>query len=136
MPRAGRRCCHTQTGEPCKSFAISERGFCVSHDPAYQARKHEGSRRGGEAKANARRAAKQWAAIGREIDQADLPAVLRAAIAAVWEGTLEPSQASAIATLAKTSVSITNDIELEERLARLEAAAGIDQGSGSLRRIA
>lgn len=120
MARQERCTAPTQTGEPCKSFAISERGFCVSHDPEYQARKHEGSRRGGEAKANARRAAKQWATIGREIDQADLPAVLRAAIA----------------TLAKTSVSITNEIELEERLARLEAAAGIDQTPGTMRRIA
>jgi hypothetical protein len=53
----------------------------------------------------------------------------------VWAGTLEPSQASAIATLAKTSVAITNEIELEERIAALEQAAGIEQG-GSLRRIA
>jgi hypothetical protein len=136
MARQERCTAPTQSGEPCKSFAISERGFCVSHDPEYQARKHEGSRRGGEAKANARRAAKQWAAIGREIDQADLPAVLRAAIAAVWEGPLEPSQASAIATLAKTSVAITNEIELEARIAALEAAAGIDQTPGTMRRIA
>jgi hypothetical protein len=74
--------------------------------------------------------------VGREIEPSDLPAMLRAAIAAVWEGRLEPSQASAIATLAKTSVAITNEIELEERIAALEQAAGIEQTSRSLRRIA
>lgn len=126
----------TQTGEPCKSFAISDRGFCVSHDPAYRGRKHEGSRRGGEARANVRRAAKQWAAIGREIAPDDLPAVLRAAIAAVWDGTLEPAQASAIAGLAKASVQLSHDLELEQRIAALETAAGIQQDTGKIRRIA
>ncbi len=83
----------TQSGEPCQSFAISDRGFCVSHDPDYQARKREGSRRGGEAKANARRggeakanarrAAKQWAAMGEQLTAAELPAILRACMFSV-----------------------------------------------------
>jgi hypothetical protein len=123
-------------GQPCQAQALPGRGLCIAHDPEARERHKAGQRKGGKAKSTQARAAKQWAAIGREIDPADLPAVLRAAIAAVWEGTLEPSQASAIATLAKTSVAITNDIELEERIAALEQAAGIDARPGSLRRIA
>lgn len=123
-------------GHPCTAWALPGRGLCIAHDADYRATHKAASRKGGRNKSTQARAAKQWAAVGREIDQGDLPAMLRAAIAAVWEGTLEPSQASAIATLAKTSVALTHDLELEERLARLEAAAGIDQGSGTLRRIA
>jgi hypothetical protein len=123
-------------GTLCQSFAVSDAGWCISHDPDRQDANREASRRGGENRSAYRRAARQWAAVGREIDPADLPAVLRAAIAAVWEGTLEPSQASAIATLARVSVQLTTELELEERLARLEAAAGIGQTPANVRRIA
>ena len=135
MRRQAKCSAPTQGGEPCKSFAVSERGFCVSHDPEYQARKREGSRRGGEAKANARRAARQWAAMGEQLTAADLPAILRACMFSVKTGALEPAQAQAIASLAKTSVSITNDLEMEARLAALEEAAGLNQMTGQLRRV-
>ncbi len=125
----------TQNGEPCRSFAISDRGFCVSHDPDYLARKREGSRRGGEARANARRAARQWAAIGEQLTAADLPAILRACMFSVKAGTLEPSQAQAIAALAKTSVSIASDLELEQRITALEEAASLTRKPTPLRRV-
>ncbi len=53
----------------------------------------------------------------------------------VKSGHLEPSQAQAIASLAKTSVSITNEIELEARLSALEAAAGMNQPGNGIRRV-
>jgi hypothetical protein len=59
---------------------------------------------------------------------------LRAAIIDVREGRLEPAVASAIAGLAKTAVQLTADLEMEQRIAALEAAAGVNQ-PGSLRRI-
>ena len=43
----------------------------------------------------------------------------------VRAGLIEPAVAGAIATLAKTSVALTHDLELEGRLAALEEAAGI-----------
>ena len=52
----------------------------------------------------------------------------------VKSGAMEPAQASAITGLAKATVSITNEIEMEQRLAALEQAAGINQGSG-IRRV-
>ncbi len=134
MARQERCKATTQAGDPCRSFAISADGYCVSHDPAYRSRKHEGSRRGGEAKANAKRAARLWAATGNAIDQDDLPAMLRAAILDVRVGKIEPSVASAIATLAKTSVQLSHDLELEARLTALEAVIDHQQDS-KIRRI-
>jgi hypothetical protein len=132
-----RRCSATRAdGQPCQARAVPDADLCFAHHPDYRTRHKAGQRKGGRAKSTQARAARQWAAVGREIEPSDLPAMLRAAIAAVWEGRLEPSQASAIATLAKTSVAITNEIELEERIAALEQAAGIEQTSRSLRRIA
>ena len=40
-------------------------------------------------------------------------------------GLVEPAVAGAIATLAKTSVALAHDMEIEDRLAALEEAAGI-----------
>ncbi len=40
-------------------------------------------------------------------------------------GLVEPAVAGAIATLAKTSVALAHDMEIEARLAALERAAGI-----------
>ncbi len=135
MARQERCKATTQAGDSCRSFAISADGYCVSHDPAYRSRKHEGSRRGGEAKANARRAAKLWASIGNAVNQDDLPAMLRACLISVRDGTMEPAQASAIAGLAKTSLQLSHDLELEQRIAALEEAAGVGQPA-TLRRIA
>lgn len=124
----------TNSGKPCKGRPLPGRPYCMSHDPEFADRRAEGQRKGGEARANARRAARQWAAIGEQMTATDLPAILRACMMAVRDGTLEPSQAQAIANLAKTSVSITNEIELEERIAALEQAAGLTPAN--VRRIA
>lgn len=121
-------------GTVCRSFAVSDAGWCVSHDPARQEANRESSRRGGENRSAYRRAARQWAAAGREIDQDDLPAFLRAAVIDVRAGKIEPSVASALATLAKAAVSISNEIELEQWIAMLEVKAGLNQGT-SLRRV-
>jgi hypothetical protein len=125
----------TTTGKPCRSKPLAGRPYCMSHDPAFADRRYEGQCKGGEARANARRVAKQWAAIGEQLTPADLPAILRSCMFSVKAGHLEPLQAQAIAALAKTSVSIANDIELEERLAALEAAAGVNQPSNGIRRV-
>ena len=112
-------------GTPCQSFASADSGLCVSHDPARHEANREASRRGGEARSAARRAARAWAMTGEQIKQGDLPAILRACLLDVRLGKIEPSVASAIATLAKTSVQLTADIELEARISVLEGQAGI-----------
>jgi hypothetical protein len=130
-----RKCSQLKAGgTPCGGNALAGKAYCWSHDPELAEQRAEGARRGGEARSNARRAAKQWAAIGEQLTPADLPAILRACVFSVKSGAMEPAQASAIANLAKTSVSITNEIELEQRIAALERAVGVNQGTG-IRRV-
>lgn len=124
----------TNSGKPCKGRSLPGRPYCISHDPEFADRRAEGQRKGGEARSNARRAAKQWAAIGEQMSAADLPAILKACMFSVKTGAMEPSQASAITGLAKAAVSITNELELEERIRALEAAAGIVEPT-PLRRV-
>jgi hypothetical protein len=123
-------------GTPCRSFAVSDAGWCVSHDPDRQESNREASRRGGENRSAYRRAARQWAAAGQEIEEADLPALIRATIIDVREGRIEPSVATAIAQLAKTAVQLTNDLELTKRIEALEEAAGLAESTGKIRRLA
>ncbi len=133
MPR---KCSQLKAGgTPCSGNALAGKAYCWSHDPELAEQRAEGARRGGEARSNARRAAKQWAAIGEQLTADQLPAILRACLFSVKSGTMEPAQATAIAALAKTSVSITNEIELEQRIAALERAAGVNQPGTNIRRI-
>jgi hypothetical protein len=115
----------TKEGVPCKGRPTAGRKYCMSHDPELAQQRAEGNRRGGEARANARRTARQWAAVGEQVNPEDLPLILRACMVSVQQGELEPSQATAIANLAKASVTITNELQLEERIKALEEAAGL-----------
>ena len=120
-------------GAPCKGNALPGSSFCFAHDPAYQERRQEGQRLGGRNTSNAARTAKQWAATGQEIDASELPAILRAMIVDVHRGRIKPSVATAIANLAKVSVSITVDVDLKRRIEALEEATG--HHPGQLRRV-
>jgi hypothetical protein len=120
---------------PCGGNALAGKAYCWSHDPELAEQRAEGARRGGEQRSNARRAAKQWAAIGEQLTPADLPAILRSCMFSVKAGHLEPSQATAIANLAKTSIGITAELELEARIAALEAAAGVNQPGNGIRMV-
>lgn len=122
-------------GNPCGSFAVSAAGWCVSHDPDRAETNREASRRGGESRSAARRAAKIRAMTGQQIRQDDLPAILRATMLDVRTGRLEPSVATAIAGLARVSVSLTTELELERRIAALERTAGVNRIDSSIRRI-
>ncbi len=122
-----RQCCTatTRAGNPCRSFAVSDAGYCQAHDPARAAAHRAAMRKGGEARSAVRRAARLWADKGEQIEPANLPAMLRATMVDVRVGTIEPAVATAIATLVKTSVALSHDLDLETRLAALERAAGI-----------
>ncbi len=108
-------------GQPCRAFALPGEGVCWSHLPGNQEAVKQAQRRGGENRSAARRAAKQWAAAGRQIRPEELPHMLKACILRVASGQMEPAQASAIAGLAKASVQLSHDLELEQRIAALEA---------------
>ena len=125
----------TKEGRPCRGRVLPGRSYCMSHDPEHADQRAAGQRKGGEARANARRAAKAWAAMGEQITPDQLPGILRACMFSVKTGALEPAQATAIAGLARTAVSITNEIELEQRIAALERASGVNQPGTTIRRI-
>jgi hypothetical protein len=133
---ARQKCTATKVnGEPCQSFAVRD-GLCQAHCPERAGAHKEASRRGGEHRSAYRRAARQWADKGRQIRDEDLPAILRACLFDVRAGRMEPSVASAIATLAKTALQLSADLDLERRIVALEEAAGVDQSDGKIRRIA
>ena len=123
MPRT--RCTATKRdGTPCRSFAVAD-GWCQAHHPERTEAHREATRRGGESRSATRRAARAWAMTGEQIRQDDLPAILRACLLDVRLGKIEPGVAGAIANLARVSVQLTADLELDARLQRLEQAAGI-----------
>ena len=125
----------TKAGRPCKGRVLPGRPYCMSHDPDQADQRAEGQCKGCEARANAKRAAKVWTTLGEQMTADQLPGILRACMFSVKSGAMEPAQATAIANLAKTSISITNEIELEQRIAALETAAGMNQPGTNIRRI-
>lgn len=131
----GKCTAQTKSGEPCRGNVLPGRPYCMAHDPEIAEQRADGQRRGGEARANARRAVRQWLAIGSVITEDDLKPILYSCIVAVRTGQMEPSQATAIMGLAKTAVSISHDLELEARIAALEEAAGLAQAAPGLRRV-
>ncbi len=122
-------------GEPCKGDALPGEAFCFAHHPGMQERRRDGQRRGGKNKSNVARAARQWAAIGQQIPDADLPNLLKATILDVRAGRVEPNVATAIAGLAKVAVQLHGDLDIERRLTDLEAATNAPDGRRSLRRV-
>ncbi len=122
MPR--QRCTGTtRAGAPCRSFAVAD-GLCQAHHPQRRQAHLEATRKGGEARSAVRRAARLWAAKGDEIEPKDLPAMLRAAMVDARVGTIEPAVATALATLAKTSVALSHELDLVARIEALERATG------------
>ena len=124
MPR--QRCTGTtRAGAPCRSFAVAD-SLCQAHNPERRQAHLEATRKGGEARSAVRRAARLWASRGEQIEQKDLPAMLRATMVDVRAGIVEPGVAQAIASLAKTSVALATDLELVARIEALERATGIE----------
>lgn len=111
----------TRGGSRCKVRPLPGRPWCVHHDPDREDERAERNRRGGEAKATARRAAKRWKALSAEIDPEDLPNVLRVLIFAVENGDISPQQATAIVALAKGAISIHESLTILPLIEELKA---------------
>ncbi len=114
----------TRSGDPCRGFVVAD-GLCQAHHPDRAAAHREAMRKGGEARSAVRRAARLWASRGEQIEPTALPAMLRATMVDVRAGVVEPGVAQALASLAKASVALSHDLEMEARLTALERAAGI-----------
>ena len=120
MPNATR--CHAtnQSGDPCSATPLPGQGWCVWHHPDRAEARREMSRKGGLAKRNTVRAKKRYAEGGLDPDQ--LQGLIGSTIVGVLGGRIAPNVGNAIAALARTSVTIREAVEVEERLAALEAA--------------
>ncbi len=107
-------------GEPCRAVAVADSGFCWAHDPALANDRAEARQRGGKNSATIARL--------RALVPPRLAAIfdaLEAALGEVHDGTLQPSQAHAMAALARAMVSVLTAGELEERLREIEEHAGL-----------
>jgi len=113
----------TRGGRPCPSPPLAGSAWCWTHDPNAAGARVEASRKGGRARSNAERAKKQIpAAMGAD----ELAGWLSVLFKGVVGGRIEPKVGTAAATIARALLEVRNQTEIEERLAALEQAAGID----------
>ena len=119
------RCTATnKDGRPCSAQAWKG-ALCRWHHPDLEAERAEGRRRGGANKSNRARARREMA--DAALSPAELQGYVAVALRGVLAGRYTPGQGSAVAALARAAVSVREATELEERLAALEAAAGIER---------
>ncbi len=105
----------TKQGRPCPGAARAS-GFCFAHDPDLQQTRRDAYATGGRNKATPTRLGKLMPASLKPVLQK-----LMDGLDEVHEGTLDPRQASAMASLAGAIGRLYEVAELEERLLRLEA---------------
>lgn len=112
-----RRVCQStrRDGSPCRAPALPGKPFCFAHDPDMQSVRLEGARRGGRHKARVERLRRLMPE-----DLRDVFDVLKTALGEVHGGSLKPSQASAMATLATALCRVLEGSDLASRVADLE----------------
>lgn len=104
-----------QDGQPCQSFALPGSAYCFSHDPGRAEERRTARAKGGRHRGKVHRF--------RALLPPRLVPVferLEAAMGAVERGTLTPSQAQALAALARAMVAVLESSELAERLREIE----------------
>lgn len=99
-------------GEPCKGRPLAG-GLCFAHQPSAQANRAKG----GHARSNAARSMKAIPERLRPVAE-----LLASALQEVHAGTLAPTQATAMASVASALVKVMMAGDLEERMRALEAA--------------
>jgi hypothetical protein len=112
----------TKSGVACSAQPFRD-GWCRWHHPQLEAERREARRQGGTARSNKARAKK--ALSGAAMSAPVLAGFLSLTIQRVYRGEVEPGVGSAIASLAKAQVSVTESAKGEEiaaRLDRVEAA--------------
>ncbi len=102
-------------GELCRAWALPSSRFCLWHDPAQESKRQEAREKGGRNKATPMRLGKLMPATLKPVLQK-----LMDGLDEVHDGTLDPRQASAMASLASAIGRLYEVAELEQRLERLE----------------
>ncbi len=110
---------------PCGADAQPGRAFCVWHDPDRAEERARWRKQGGRASSKRERAKREIAVASGRLS--DLPGVLYRALHKVESGALEPGVANSMAGLARAIVTVQQAHELEDRIAALEARAGVSR---------
>ncbi len=108
-------------GAACSAQARPGRDHCAWYDPQLDSQRAAWRQKGGVGRSNAQRARR---ALGDAGDLSAVQAKLVAALEKVEAGTLEPSHAQAMASLARAIVAVAVPGDLALRLGELERAIG------------
>jgi hypothetical protein len=118
------RCNATNSaGAPCSATPVRPSGWCWFHDPALTAERDAGRRKGGVERSNQSRARKQYA--DGALAPIEVQGLIGTTLRAVLVGKVTPGQGQAVAALARAAMTVREASEVEERLAELEARAGL-----------
>jgi hypothetical protein len=112
-------------GAPCSATPVRPSGWCWFHDPALTAERDAGRRKGGVERSNQARARKQYA--DGALAPIEVQGLIGTTLRAVLVGKVTPGQGQAVAALARAAMTVREASEVEERLAELEARAGIGE---------
>ncbi len=107
-------------GSPCRAQVWRD-NLCRWHHPDLRTERDEWRRKGGAGRSNLSRADKRLPRSPRDVRDA-----LLRALSAVEAGDLEPPKAQAMASLARAFVTVAESGELADRVASLEAVAGLE----------
>ena len=117
------------SGQPCSATPRPGRPFCLWHDPEAEEQRRELSRRGGAARSNRARAAKQVPADVLTIDE--LRGLLGQTIKAVIAGRVEPGVGNSVAALSRAYVVVNEAGAVETLEAQVNELRALIAARGS-----
>jgi hypothetical protein len=120
-----------RSGNRCSSSVLPGSAFCFVHDPNAAEARRDASRKGGRARSNKARAAKN---LPEALTPDDLQSYLALTLRGVLSGRLQPAVGSCIAALARSIVTVREATELEGRVVELEQTAGLETKKGWITR--
>jgi hypothetical protein len=118
--KAGKCSAIARSGSRCSSSVLPGSAFCFVHDPSAAEARREASVKGGLARSNKARAAKQ---MPEALTPAELQGYLAVTLRGVLGGRVQPAVGNCIAALARSIVTVREAVELEGRVVELEALA-------------
>ena len=107
-----------KNGKPCQG-RVRDSGYCFSHDPSLEEQRRTGRVKGGE---NSSRGARLEKLMPRRL--CPVFELLEKAIEDLYEGRLDPRQATAMAALAGAMVKVLQAGELEEMVRKVQESSG------------
>lgn len=111
----------TKAGTPCAATHYRD-GWCRWHHPELADQRDRARRAGGHAKSNRARARKQLET--SKLTPRELDGLLCSTMVNVATGKTRPGVGAALGTLARAVIAVREHLDVEERLAALEAELG------------